>query len=77
MFGEAFAAEMNSATGETAPKKNDDSFVPLRALGPKWTVGGEDENDGSDVKESEEDSIFSKYVFGAVKGMRLFIIFWT
>ena len=70
MFGEAFAAEISPPQqGEEEEPTKDDVFVPLKTLGPKWTVGGgEDDFDGGEGKESEEDSIFSKYVFGAVKG---------
>ena len=68
MFGEAFAAEMNSSgQHDTVPSTDDDIFVPLKTLGPKWTVGGDD-NDADNAKESEDDSIFSRYVFSAVKG---------
>ena len=75
MFGEAFAAEINSSgKEETVPKKDDDIDVPLKTLGPKWTVGGEDDHDCDDGTESEEDAIFSKYVFSAVKGKRIFAI---
>lgn len=68
MFGEAFAAELNPEEGEEPASFEDEAVVPLKMLGPKWMVGGGEDFVDIEFKESEDDAIFSKYVFSAVKG---------
>ena len=79
MFGEAFVAELGNSGEESDTSLGDGTIgVKMVNLGPatkSFTVGadGDDEHDEHDdiyrkVSESEEDAIFSRYVFGAVKG---------
>ena len=77
MFGEAFAAELGNSGEESDTSLGDETVgVKMANLGPttkSFTVGADDEHDEHDdiyrkVSESEEDAIFSRYVFGAVKG---------
>ena len=79
MFGEAFAAELGSSGEESDTSLGDETVgVKMANLGPatkSFTVGADDEHDDEHdavdrkVSESEEDAIFSRYVFGAVKGI--------
>eukprot|EP00795_Rhopilema_esculentum_P012152 gene12152-2761_t len=60
MFGEAFAAELGGEDGSSKA-----TSINMGGLGANWTVGGDDSE--FRASESEEDAIFSKYVFPAVK----------
>ena len=62
MFGEAFAAELGGEDGGSKA-----TSIKMRGMGANWTVGGDECDSEVRASESEEDAIFSKYVFPAVK----------
>ncbi len=63
MFGEAFAAELGTELAQSAASSV--SGLNMATLNPQWTVGGEEE-DGK-YEEADDNIIFSRYVFPAVK----------
>ncbi len=64
MFGEAFAAELGAEKRHSAASST--SEIRMTTLNPKWTVG-EDEPDDGGYEETDDNIIFSRYVFNAVK----------
>eukprot|EP00794_Sanderia_malayensis_P005611 gene5611-6301_t len=65
MFGEAFAAELGVEPGHSAASSMS-AGINMHSINPnQWTVGAD--NDGPEYEETDDNIIFSKYVFHAVK----------